>query len=97
MRIDRRNFVTGLSLLMAIRPATAQIVIPQARLDILTSDVASHALDERLVHLENGRVFRIFRAIPKAVAPAGGSPVLYMLDGNGAFDNLTRELLTALP
>lgn len=41
--------------------------------------------------------YQIFRAIPKGPAPADGWPVLYMLDGNAAFDFLSADLLASAP
>ena len=40
---------------------------------------------------------RLFLAVPKTPAPAAGWPVLYMLDGNAAFDFLTPEHLALVP
>ena len=42
------------------------------------------------------RHYRIQIAVPKQAAPAGGSAVLYMLDGNAALDTLTDADLQAL-
>ena len=41
--------------------------------------------------------YRLFRAIPQQAAPRGGWPVLYMLDGNAAFDFLDPVLLARAP
>lgn len=97
MPFNRRTFLTGLSLLMTVPSAAAQIRIPQARLDILTADVPTHRLEDHKLALANGRTFRLFRAVPKNTSSETGFPVLYMLDGNGAFDALTPELLAFCP
>lgn len=40
---------------------------------------------------------RLFLAVPRAAAPAGGWPILYLLDGNAAFDYLTPAHLAQAP
>jgi predicted alpha/beta superfamily hydrolase len=44
---------------------------------------------------DNGEHYRIFVSFPKAEAPAGGYPVLYVIDGNASFASFaeTRRLL----
>lgn len=75
-----------------------------AALDILGAPVASHVLSSRVLPRdicgpsEDGvPAVRLFLALPKAPAPAGGWPILYLLDGNAAFDFLTPALLEAAP
>ena len=45
--------------------------------------LGSHQLDMR--DAASGRVWRIFVQVPDAPAPAGGYPVLYLLDANASF------------
>ena len=61
----------------------------------MRADPPSHRMDELRVAAGPGH--RLFRAIPKAAPPAQGWPVLYLLDGNAAFDFLTIELLALVP
>lgn len=58
-----------------------------AVLRIFHDDVPSHRLTQRTVAVGPGH--RLFIATPMAAPPPGGWPVLYMLDGNAAFDFLT--------
>ncbi|MFT4149261.1 MAG: alpha/beta hydrolase-fold protein [Paracoccaceae bacterium] len=67
----------------------------QATLDIMRSDPPSHRLDQMVVATGPGH--RLFRAVPKAPPPAGGWPVIYLLDGNAAFDFLTADDLAMVP
>lgn len=67
----------------------------EAELRIFRSGAPTHALDQRVVAVGPGH--RLFIAVPKGPAPAGGWPVLYMLDGNAAFDFLTPEHLALAP
>lgn len=69
---------------------------PLASLAIMAGDPPTHRLSSRMVD-GGAAAHRLFLAVPKAAAPAGGYPVLYMLDGNGAFDFLTEELLASAP
>jgi Predicted hydrolase of the alpha/beta superfamily len=41
--------------------------------------------------------YRIFRAVPRGMPPASGWPVLYLLDGNAAFDFLSAADLAQVP
>lgn len=70
-----------------------------AQLDILAKPVASHRLSS--LTLPDGSVerpaTRLFLATPRGAAPEGGFPVLYMLDGNAAFDFLPPALLESAP
>lgn len=61
----------------------------------MRADPPSHRMDE--LRVASGPGHRLFRAIPKAAPPAQGWPVLYLLDGNAAFDFLTTELLALVP
>jgi predicted alpha/beta superfamily hydrolase len=67
-----------------------------ARLALLESGAPTHRLSSAFLEVEDRR-YRLFRAVPKAAAPTEGYPLLTMLDGNGAFDALTPELLAAVP
>ncbi|MCA0998487.1 alpha/beta hydrolase [Alloyangia pacifica] len=75
-----------------------------ATLDILATPISSHVLSSRVLPRETcgpeakeAPATRVFVALPKAPAPEGGRPILYMLDGNAAFDFLTPALLEAVP
>ena len=45
----------------------------------------------------SGRTWRVWAQRPAGPAPATGHPVLYVLDGNAAFDFLTPEHLALAP
>ncbi|MDB6453358.1 alpha/beta hydrolase [Falsirhodobacter sp. 20TX0035] len=83
----RRFMLTGLAL-TAPALARAQFRPSKADLSILRAAVPSHRLD---VWDVDG--YRIFRAVPVA----GATHALYLLDGNGMFDALTPDMLTAVP
>lgn len=75
----------------------AQPKQPQpAALGIFGTPVSTHRLERRRV-TAGDRAFVIFRAVPLNPAPARGYPLLYMLDGNAAFDALTTGHLEANP
>ncbi len=67
----------------------------EAALDILSSDPPTHRLD--VLRVATGPGHRLFRAVPKSLPPAEGWPVLYLLDGNAAFDFLTVAHLALVP
>ncbi|MFU0504822.1 alpha/beta hydrolase [Pseudaminobacter sp. NGMCC 1.201702] len=67
-----------------------------AQLAIFENHVETHRLFRRTVTAADGRSRQIFGAVPKCKAPAPGHPVLYMLDGNAAFDALTAEHLATV-
>lgn len=50
----------------------------------------------RLDSADGKRRYRIQIAVPRRSAPAGGSPALYLLDGNAALDTLTDADLSRL-
>lgn len=78
-------------------PAPVQPKQPQpAALAIFDTGVSTHRLERRLVSTQGGRTFQIFLAIPHAAPPVAGHPLLYMLDGNAAFDALTPAHLKAV-
>lgn len=90
---------------MSATPPSAPPLPPHrgrdARLAILgtppgTHDVESFVMD-RAGGPEGAPATRVFLARPKAAPPAGGFPLLTMLDGNAAFDFLTAEMLEAVP
>lgn len=100
--LSRRSLLTLVPLLtmsIATKPSLtyAQMRVAETTLDIFKTVVATHRLDDSVVTLSNGRTFRIFRASPKAKPPAQGFPILYLLDGNAIFDDLTAELLARAP
>lgn len=67
----------------------------EASLDILRADLAHHRMD--VLRVATGPGHRLFRAVPKGLPPAGGWPILYLLDGNAAFDFLTAQHLALVP
>ena len=67
----------------------------EATLDILRADPVTHRMDQ--ITVATGPGHRLFRAIPKGEPPADGWPVLYLLDGNAAFDFLTADHLAMVP
>lgn len=97
MQPSRRAFLAALPFAGLAFGAQAQIKIPEVKLDILKQTVPTHRLGVADVTLSNGRAFRLFRAVPVQTAPPAGYRALYMLDGNGAFDVLTPQLLAAAP
>ncbi|WP_283178374.1 alpha/beta hydrolase-fold protein [Gemmobacter sp. 24YEA27] len=66
-----------------------------AELKIMDADLPSHSLSQKTV--KTGPGHRLYLAVPKGMAPAAGWPVLYMLDGNAAFDFLTEDHLALVP
>lgn len=66
-----------------------------AELQIFATGAPTHALSQKPVAVGPGH--RLFLAVPRGVAPAAGWPILYMLDGNAAFDHLTPAHLALVP
>jgi predicted alpha/beta superfamily hydrolase len=66
-----------------------------ARLGVFSEPVASHVLIRRVVDAGPCGAYELFLAIPRT--GGSGAPVLYMLDGNAAFDALTAPMLEAVP
>lgn len=66
-----------------------------AALRLFAQGAPSHRLLEKKV--ERGPGHRLFIALPRGSAPAAGWPVLYLLDGNAAFDFLTADHLSQVP
>ena len=66
----------------------AQFVPQKTTLSILSGTSPTHRMDVR-----DGGGYRIFRAVPHGRA----DHAIYLLDGNGAFDVLTQDLLAACP
>lgn len=64
-----------------------------ARLAIFEAGADSHHLSQ--TPAEDGH--RLFIAAPRRTAPAQGWPVIYLLDGNAAFDFLTPDHLAGVP
>jgi predicted alpha/beta superfamily hydrolase len=79
------------------RVAQAQYRPSTAERRIFAQEVASHTLNRFPFTTADGSEYQIFRANPRGPAPAGGFPVLYMLDGNAAFEALDAELLKGIP
>lgn len=67
----------------------------KAALKIFQTGAPTHHLTQETVACGPGH--RLFIAVPKGSAPDGGWPVLYMLDGNAAFDFLTPQHLALVP
>lgn len=57
----------------------------------------THTTQRRPLVTPAGRTYRLFRAVPRRDAPRSGFPVLYLLDGNAAFEGLTPALLRTVP
>ncbi|MBB4267765.1 alpha/beta hydrolase [Roseospira visakhapatnamensis] len=57
----------------------------------------THTTQQRLLVTLDGRTYRLFRALPRREALSSGYPVLYLLDGNAAFEGLTPALLRKVP
>lgn len=95
VRLARRPLLATLSFGLAA-PALAQIHIPKTTFAILGAESPSHWFKELLLDAD-GRRHRLFIAVPRAAPPPEGHRILYMLDGNAAFDVLTPELLGTVP
>lgn len=67
----------------------------QALLRIFQTGTPTHDLAQRTMAVGPG--YRLFIARPKSAPPPEGWPILYMLDGNAAFDFLTPEHLAMAP
>ncbi|OCX61279.1 hypothetical protein BFP70_01490 [Thioclava sp. SK-1] len=80
-------------------PHRGQVV----RHELLGQGCDSHDLSVQLTGISHplcaagAAPYTVFRAVPKGQAPAHGWPVLYLLDGNAAFDFLTADLLAHVP
>ena len=89
--------VCGLAVLAAA-PVLAQPTAA-ARVDRTIADVGSayYGFERLSVTSEDGaRVYRIWIAIPKKAAPAGGYPVAWLLDGDAALARIDEALLARL-
>lgn len=84
--LTRRSCLAGIALLPT--PALSRYRPSEAKLDLLSSPPPTHDTD-----VVEGDGYRIFRAVPKQAS----DHALYMLDGNGAFDALTADLLATVP
>lgn len=64
-----------------------------------THAIATRVLDRGLCGPNDAEApaYRLFLAVPRAAPPPGGWPILYMLDGNAAFDFLTPAMLEGVP
>lgn len=67
----------------------------RAEMRLFQTGAPGHALSQRVVDCGPGH--RLFIAVPDAAPPPGGWPVLYLLDGNAAFDFLTPAHLAMVP
>lgn len=76
----------------AMAPGPGHAARP-ALLRIFDAPCATHRLAQRPA--PGG--YRLFLAVPRTEAPAGGWPILYLLDGNAAFDYLTAAHLARAP
>lgn len=57
----------------------------------------SYRFSIRMFNSADGqRHYKVWTAVPRKAAPAGGYPVLYMLDGNAAMNHLSPDLLQTL-
>lgn len=70
---------------------------PPATLAIFDEVPATHRLDRRVATTADGHNWRLYTAVPRQVPPSSGFPILYMLDGNAAFDTLTSDDLARVP
>lgn len=66
-----------------------------AGLRIFDAEVPTHSLSQTVVNAGPGH--RLFLAVPRGTPPAAGWPILYLLDGNAAFDFLTPDHLAMVP
>jgi predicted alpha/beta superfamily hydrolase len=71
---------------------------------LLSTPCGTHNIDEitiaDVVHpfaASEHAPYKVFRAVPKKTPPKTGWPILYMLDGNAAFDFLTAQHLAQTP
>lgn len=100
-QMERRAVLGGITAGLALGgagalPARARPVIARASYPILSEGVETHEIGWRDMTL-GGAAYRLFRAVPRAPAPATGWPGLWMLDGNAAFNRLPAAALTAAP
>ena len=92
---------TVATLALALAPAMAQPNLAQAVGPTVAEPSSPASAAYRLEQWEldaadGARRYRVQLAVPRRAAPAGGFPVLYMLDGNAAFAALTADQLLAL-
>ncbi|WP_374299986.1 alpha/beta hydrolase [Paracoccus sp. (in: a-proteobacteria)] len=66
-----------------------------AELRIFDNPVPTHFLSQTVVNTGPGH--RLFLAVPRGTPPKKGWPILYLLDGNAAFDFLTPDHLSLVP
>lgn len=92
---------TVATLALALAPAMAQPNLAQAVGPTVAEPSSPASAAYRFEQWEldaadGARRYRVQLAVPRRAAPAGGFPVLYMLDGNAAFAALTADQLLAL-
>lgn len=96
--IGRRAVLGGVGMVaLSMANPVFSIDIPDVSLPLLGEDSETHRFEERHHTTADGRRYRVFLAVPKAVASASGAPILYMLDGNAAFAALTVAQLAQVP
>lgn len=81
---------------MAENPYPRQSSFP-TQMAIFETAPDSHALFRMPTTTEDGAEYRLFIARPRSTPGPAGHPILYMLDGNAAFDLLTPDLLASVP
>ncbi|MBB5222551.1 hypothetical protein HNP73_002487 [Amaricoccus macauensis] len=94
--VSRRSVLAGGAAVLAAAPVRGQPVPVRAEYPLLAAPPASHAVTWLDVATEGG-TYRLFRAVPRAAAPADGWRSLWMLDGNAVFNRLTADELGAVP
>ncbi|MCX8995975.1 alpha/beta hydrolase-fold protein [Rhizobiaceae bacterium BDR2-2] len=67
---------------------------PVAELALFRNEHPTHSLSRRTIAAD-GVAHRLFLAVPRSSPPAGGFPILYLLDGNAAFDLMDAGQLAA--
>lgn len=67
---------------------------PVATLALFDGEHATHRLSRSTVDVEGLR-YRVLLAVPREAPPATGFPILYLLDGNAAFDLMSAEDLAS--
>jgi predicted alpha/beta superfamily hydrolase len=68
----------------------------EASFKIFGAGVETHDLSRRVIECSDGRRYQLFFALPRRRVGGATVPLLYMLDGNAAFDALTPEFLASV-
>lgn len=74
-------------------PGWGQKIVPKTTLGIFSEQPESHVLKQETFVTRGKRRYRIFTAVPTSEPPPSGFSILYMLDGNAAFDDMNTKLL----